>query len=148
MKKLTLAAILSVIASYSSASPYFRLLGNGLNPVAGALIAPDNLGNTEGAALLPAITHSKRDGCLLPTIVCEDWAILAIGASMNAGQITLDLGPIANVVPWVQSAVQSATGWHYIENPSVTISAGPMWEYQQHTNRGYYKTFVGLALSF
>jgi hypothetical protein len=142
-------ALVVLLASQVLAAPYFRPLDyQHPKPVFGALIAPEALGQSEASSLLPLITHSPKDGCLLPTIVCEDWTPLAVGASMNAGKITLIVAPLANVVPWIQSAVQNATGKTYVKNPSVTISAGPALEYKQTTNKGYLRIFTGLALNF
>ena len=142
----------------ANAGPYFRLLDpSHPTPVVGALIDPLNLDQTEAASLLPIITHSPKDGCALPSIVCEDWSPLAIGASMNAGKITLNIAPLFNVLPWVQAAASAVvpdswTSVHKIiaSNPdqSVTFSAGPVWQYRQIGNKGYFKIFTGLALHF
>ncbi len=149
MKKILFILACLCACGSAHASPYFRPLDIAHpQPVLGALIAPDTLKTSEAASLLPLITHSPKDGCILPSIVCEDWTPLAVGASMTAGNITFDVAPLANVVPWIQSGIQTATGVHYIDNPAVTISAGPVWEYKQSTNKGYYRTFIGLALHF
>lgn len=155
MKSLLLLVALSVP---SSATPYFRFINpTHPQPVAGALIASDNLNQSEGAALLPLVTHSPNDGCLLPNIVCENWTPLAVGASMKSGNITLDVAPLANVLPWIQTAAQMVvpSSWQSVQkilsssvDRSVTFSAGPVWEYQQCTNKGYFRLFSGLALNF
>ncbi len=150
---------LMLLASAAHATPYFRLIDPAHpQPVIGALIAPEDIGNTEGASLLPLITHSPNDGCLLPSIVCEDWTPLAIGASMNAGNITFDVAPLANVLPWMQSAGRAIipSGWttarsiaeYNSTGDPLTFSAGPVWEYKQLTNKGYFRVFCGLALHF
>lgn len=157
----TLLALLVFIALIPSAqaTPYFRLLNlENLHPVAGALLAPENLGQSAAAALLPLLTHSPKDGCLLPSIVCEDWTPLAVGASVNAGKITFDVAPLANVLPWMQSLGRSIIpeGWATLRSlveynasgDAITFSAGPVWEYQQRTNKGYFRVFTGLALHF
>lgn len=151
-----IALLLSIPAS---ASPYFRLVDYAHpQPVLGALIDPLATGKTSAASLLPLITHSPKDGCLLPSIVCEDWTPAAVGASMNSGKITVDVAPLANVLPWMQEAARAAIprGWTAIRSvidydpsgDSVTFSAGPVWEYQQRTNKGYLRIFTGLALHF
>ena len=159
MKTLSLfAALLLAVASVARATPYFRPINPAHpQPVAGALIAPTALGESSGAALLPIFTHSPKDGCLLPSIVCEDWTPLAVGASLNAGKITFDVAPLANVLPWMQNGLlavvpNSWSGLRSMLAPGadgpVTFSAGPVFEYQQRTNKGYFRLFSGLALHF
>lgn len=155
MKSLLLLIAMSVPAG---ATPYFKLFNpSHPQPIVGALVAPEDLNQSEGAALFPLVTHSPNDGCLLPSIVCEDWTPLALGASMQSGNVTLDVGPLANVLPWVQTAAQMVvpSSWQSVQkvlssspDRSVTFSAGPVWEYQQRTNRGYFRIFSGLALHF
>jgi hypothetical protein len=156
MKKL-LIAVLVAFPCGAQASPYFRPLDiRHPQPVAGALIDPRNLGQSEVASLLPLLTHSPKDGCLMPSIVCEDWTPLAVGVSMNAGKVTLDLAPLANILPWVSAAIGALPGyWGGIQDilapkdtPPVTFSAGPVWQYRQIENRGYFRIFTGLALHF
>lgn len=156
MKRITLALML--LASVASATPYFRLIDpSHPQPVVGALVDPVHLGNTSAASLLPLVTHSPKDGCILPSIVCESWSPLAVGGSMNAGKLTFDVGPIANVMPWAQSAALAVVPakWQSLvkvlspsADQSVTFSAGPMFEYSQANNHGYFKIFTGLQLSF
>jgi hypothetical protein len=159
MKHWLFAAALICFGTIASANPYFRIIDpKHPQPVAGALIAPEDLGQTSGATLLPLVTHSPNDGCLLPQIVCEDWSPLAIGASLNAGQVTFDVAPLANILPWMQSAGKAVipSGWTTVRSivdydstgDSITFSAGPVWEYQQRTNKGYFRVFTGLALHF
>jgi hypothetical protein len=157
MKHWMLAAALICFGSSANASPYFRLLDvSHPQPVLGALLDPRDLGNSEAASLLPILTHSPADGCLLPRLVCEDWTPLAVGASMNAGKVTLDLAPLANVLPWVSSFVGALPGDRGAvqeilapkNQPPVTFSAGPVFQYRQATNKGYFKLFTGLALHF
>ena len=158
MNKLSTLLISLILAVPASATPYFRLIDpSHPAPVLGALVDPVHLGNTSAASLLPIFTHSPKDGCLLPSIVCEDWTPLAIGASMNGGKVTFDVAPLANVVPWVQNAALALTpakwqGLVKVLTPSgpqaVTFSCGPVWEYSQAANKGYFKVFTGLQLSF
>lgn len=167
MKKM-LAAVLMLFAVKAQATPYFRsiigkdasghIVFNKPSPVLGALIDPWHLGDSEAASLLPLVTHSPKDGCLLPNVVCEDWSPLAIGASMNAGKITFDIGPVANVLPWMQKAGLAVVpaGWTGVRSvlnydgsgDALTFSAGPMFQYRQIENKGYFKVFSGLALHF
>lgn len=156
MKKILTMCLL--LPSLAGATPYFRLLDvSHPQPVVGALLAPEDLKHSAAASLLPLVTHSPKDGCIFPTIVCEDWTPLAVGASMASGQVTFDVAPLANVLPWMQRganllvpsswtatrAVLAATP----ESP-VSFSAGPVWEWKQATNKGYFRVFTGLALHF
>ena len=59
-------------------------------PLLGGFLAPDSITTeSEGGGMLPIITHSSRvdasghhvDGCLLPSIACEDWSPFAVGGS-------------------------------------------------------------------
>ena len=158
MKTLIVALALAAMAVPSSATPYFRLIDpSHPAPVLGALVDPTNLGQSSAASLLPLVTHSPKDGCLLPNVMCEDWTPLAVGGSMNAGKVTLDIAPLANVLPWFQNAALAITPakWQGLINiltPSgpapVTFSCGPVWEYNQLANKGYFKVFSGLQLNF
>ena len=153
-------ALLLVLASSAQASPYFRFIDLGHpQPVIGALVDPMNYKKTSASSLLPIFTHSPNDGCLLPSIVCEDWTPLALGAAVNEGNFTFDVAPLANVLPWMAAAGYALTpaswsGLRHIFAPAVqpalpvTFSAGPVWEYQERTNKGYFKIFTGLALHF
>lgn len=158
MKQWLLAAALVCFSSSAQAGPYFRLIDpSHPQPVAGALLDPRDLGNSEASSFLPIFTHSTADGCAFPSIVCSDWTPLAVGFSMNAGQLTLNVAPLANVLPWVQSAALALTpsSWASVRQfftpgaaGPVTFSAGPVWQYKQETNKGYFKVFTGLALHF
>ena len=139
------------------ANPYLRPLDIAHpQPIAGALIDVD-LSKSAIGTLLPLVTHSPKDGCILPSLVCEDWSPVAAGLSLNAGKVTFDIGPVFNVLPWFQTAAAAVLPdtWSIkgILAPNqgqqpVTFSAGPMWQYEQATNKGYYKTFCGVALHF
>lgn len=156
MKKLLI--IVLMLPSAAIANPYFRLIDpHHLQPVVGALLAPEDLKHSSAASLLPLVTHSPNDGCMLPSIVCEDWTPLAVGASMNSGQITFDIAPLANVLPWMQRGAKSIVpaSWtatramlEATPESQVSFSAGPVWEYRQATNKGYFRLFTGLALHF
>ena len=157
MKKL-IAIVLFALPTYSAAAPYFRPI-NVAKPVtvAGALIAEDTK-QSEGTLMIPLLTHSTRDGCLLPSIVCEDWSPIAIGPSVNAGEWSLAIAPLFNVLPWMSAGAKMLIPDKYTSLRSmitpaageqqVTFSAGPTWLYKSSTNKGYYRTFVGLALHF
>jgi len=159
MKKIALAILMVGPLTPAMASPYFRIakFGN-LHPVAGALLDVGDLKKSELAGLVPLVTHTPADGCMLPSIVCEDWTPFAVGGGMNAGYLTFEIAPLANVLPWMAAAALAAIpekfdGARAIFKPAqdqqaVTFSAGPVWEYQERTNKGYFKLFTGLALHF
>ena len=154
MKCIVLALLF--LPSLTWANPYFRPNKLWEHPVSvqGALLAP-NIKDSEGAVLYPLFTHSPRDGQVLP--IGEDWSPIAIGGGMNAGKVTFDAAPLFNVLPWMQTGLLSIlpSSWVSVRSivaPTpgcpVTFSVGPTWEYQQLTNKGYYKTFTGLALQW
>ena len=153
-----IALLLALAASQVQATPYFRLIDPAHpTPVLGALVDPINIGNSSAASLLPLVTHSPKDGCLLPSLVCEDWTPLAIGGAMSGGKLTFEVAPLANILPWFQSAALAVapakwTGLIKILTPSadqsVTFSFGPVWSYSQASNKGSFKLFSGLALHF
>lgn len=161
-KQMILGALIFTPAP-SFATPYFRPNNAFYNPphpqlVTGAMIDPLTLSQTSGSTMFPVLTHSPEDGCILPNVVCESWTPVAIGGALNAGKLTFDAAPIANVLPWVQTAALAVTPakWTGLVNiltpagsgSSVTFSAGPVWEYSQRANKGYFKVFTGLQLNF
>lgn len=126
-------------------------------PIVGALLAPEDLKNSEAMSVFPIVYHSTRDGCLLPSIVCEDWAPIIAGLSMNAGKLTAVGGSMVNVLPWMQTGARALTPdrWTGLvniltptPNSAVTFSAGVAIEYKQITNKGYLRIPTGLALHF
>jgi hypothetical protein len=155
--KLGAVFLLFLLSSAAQASPYFRVL-NYEHPVTvgGALIDPVHLGNTQTTALLPIFTHSPADGCILPSVMCEDWSPLAIGGSVNAGKFSFIVAPIANVAPWAQQGLLAVVpaSWQGLRSsltapPSgLTFSGGPAWQYDQAANKGYFRVFTGLALTW
>lgn len=158
MKGLLVAALL-LAASAAHAVPYFRFVDIGHpNPILGAAIDPKAVKQSRAIGLYPIFTHSPKDGCLLPGIVCEDWTPLALGGSLNSGKLTFDVAPMANLLPWMQSGIAALApaSWesvHYMvdsapgEQP-VTIAVGPLWEYRQLENKGYFMVVTAFALHF
>lgn len=156
VKKILVALLLSPVPAL--ASPYFRPIDpQHPQPIVGAAVNPAKLADSRAVTLLPIITHSPKDGCLMPSIVCEDWTPLAVGASLNAGKLTFDVAPLANILPWVQNGLDAVlpAGWtatRKILAPTpdapVTFAAGPMWEYRQLENKGYFLVVTALALHF
>lgn len=151
LKRILVAIGLGILPwTAALASPYFRLLDpSHPQPVIGALVDPYHTSQTEAATLLPLVTHDPKDGCILPALVCESWSPAAVGAAVNAGKFTFDYTPVFNVMPWMGNIIEAAFPGTYTREVSpVTISAGPVWEYQELTNKGYFKVFTGLSLNF
>mgnify|MGYP001446273435 CR=1 FL=1 len=162
MKTTILAVTLMMASRIASAGmlglyPYFRPLDvHHLQPIAGALIDVKDIQNTEMTGLVPLLTHSPMDGCMLPSIVCEDWTPLAVGFSANAGSWTLAAGPVFNILPIMQVAALAVTPYSLpgirkvlgSSSPNVTFSAGPNAEYKSATGKVYGKVFTGVALHF
>lgn len=165
MRKL-LAALLMMVAAQAHALQFGFLPDNYFRPIdvthpiviAGAAIDPVHLGDSRAVSLVPLATHSPSDGCLLPAIVCEDWTPAAIGGSVNAGKLTFDIAPLANVLPWAKTGLLAITptSWAGVRKvltpaagqPAVTFSVGPMWEYRQLNDKGYLMVVTALALHF
>jgi hypothetical protein len=160
MKTLVMWSLIAIgllaMVGMGNATPYFRPLDiSHPQPVAGALFGTSGIQDTQTTGMLPLITHSPKDGYIL--IPNEDWTPLAVGVSANAGQFTFDIGPLFNILPWMQTLALEVIPDKYAQirailapNPGapVTFSAGPVFQYQEATNKGYYKTFTGLALHF
>lgn len=149
MKKLILGILLTA-ATPAAAAPYFRTV---IDPkgahlfVPGAIIPLDqNIKLTEAVNLTPLVTHSTRDGCLLPAIVCEDWSPIAVGPSINAGKVSFVVGPVINILPAFFNVIPGLG--EFLSPSNAIFAAGPMWEYKQSTNKGYARFFTGLALHF
>lgn len=103
---LGIVALICFGSQQLHAAPYFRLLDPG-HPykVVGAFVDPVAPGQTTAGTALALVTHSTRDGCLLPSVVCEDWAPLTAGLSINAGRVYLNLGPVANLAPIAKAGI-------------------------------------------
>lgn len=147
---------------------YFRPLDLGhLQMVAGALLDPLGSGANDAIGLAPLINHSPKDGCLFPTIVCEDWSLLAVGVGGNLrSDPYLAAGPIINLMPVGKAillrGLSAVTREGQAANvkdglkPSldssgldVSISGGPMWVLKPQENfKGYFRLFLGGALKF
>lgn len=146
MRHLLLAAFL---ATPAAANPYFRLIDPAHpHPVLGALVDPSAPGETQATTLLPLITHKPTDGCLIPAL-CETWSPLAVGGAINAGKATFIVAPLFGLAPWGQLLLEKIyPGLTFLKDPAVSMSFGPAWEYQQATNRGYFRIYSGLSLNF
>ena len=146
-------ALLLALAAPAGASPYFvpnPVFTNPAHPITiqGALIDPLDLGGSRAAVLLPLFTAKGSLG--------EDWTPCAIGGSINAGKVTFDIAPLANVVGWAQTGLLAVVpaSWAGVRKVlasntgAVTFSGGPVWEYRQINNKGYLMVFSGLALAW
>lgn len=144
MKPLFLLVLLALPAG---ASPYFRLIDPAHpHPVVGALVDPSDPGQSQATTLLPIVTHKPADGCLIPNL-CETWSPLAIGGAINAGKATFIVAPLFGLAPWAQILAEKS-GLTFLQNPAVSMSFGPAWEYSQAENKGYFRIYSGLSLNF
>lgn len=139
--KFLITAFFVLSAITSSATPYFRTPftpGEKIHKLSGAAINPTELKETSFVTEVALITHSTKDGCVMPSIVCEDWTPLAIGPSYNAGKFQVIFGPIVNLAPATKNLLKS--GLDMITSPDsltgiksmlsdntgdITISFGP-----------------------
>lgn len=140
LKFLFVLMVLS--ASNALANPYFRPLDvKDVHRVAGAFIDPRDLDNTSAGGAVALVTHSTTDGCLLPSVVCEDWSPLMAGGSVHGGRFEFDMGPAWNLTPFAKigllhllntltpsetlSGVKSILGSQPITGPDISFSFGP-----------------------
>lgn len=162
--KLALGFIL--LASTAQAAPYFRLLDLAKPQVsAGALVDPENSGNSSAASMLAVVSHSTRDGCLLPSVVCEDWTLLAVGVSANSGKTLLALGPSINVAPLAKAlllrglnavsapetlpGVKESLGSVPLDRSDISVAFGPTWVLSPTENwKGAIRIFAGGSWRF
>jgi hypothetical protein len=164
--KQSILAVLMFVASSVQATPYLRLI-DPTHPIviSGAFIDPINPGQTSAGSALALVTHSTRDGCMLPTIVCEDWVPLSAGFSANGGNAWLSLGPSMNLAPLMKAmalrgvnvltkdgdyqGLKSSLGSVPIGGPDVTISFGPAWVVSPKENwKGRFRIFAGAGWRF
>lgn len=127
-----------------------------------AYVDVEHPGNTSIGTSIALITHSPKDGCLFPSIVCEDWSPVAVDYSANAGRALFGLGPSANLAPAVRglmvrgllasgltyryAMVQSLTNALRVDDPDLTISFGPKWFVAPSQNwKGYFRLQAGAA---
>lgn len=98
--------------STAQANPYFRLIDPAhVQKVAGAYIDPETPGDTAYGTSIALITHSTKDGCLFPTVVCEDWSPLMVGPSYSAGRFQANLGPAFNMAPLAKAGLLGALSY-------------------------------------
>ncbi len=162
MKHWIGAALVCFCSMAANATPYFRLLDlNSPQTSMGAYIDPANPGNTAFGTSLAIVTHSPKDGCLLPGISCEDWSPLALDYSANGGQILFGLGPSANLAPMIRQAAASGImavwGDKYVTANNIAsalqpsqrdldIAFGPKWMVVPSQNwKGYFRIAAGVA---
>lgn len=169
-----LVALMIILAVQASAAPYFRVLDpNRTYKVTGAYIDPADAKQTEAGYATALVTHSTRDGCIFPSVVCEDWSPLMIGFSAKAGRFSLNAGPGWNLAPIFKAGLlyalnnlsredqyagaKSALGSEPISGPSASLAFGPALNVEpvQHGViiplsqwRGKPRIFAGAAFQF
>ena len=171
MKMFAMLLLLSVPAS---ATPYFRPIDPfHAKKVVGGYIDPLDLGASSVGGAYALITHSKNDGCFMPSVICEDWSPLMVGLSVNSGKVKLNIGPAINLTPVAKlgllsvlnmatnsdtlSGVKSILGSQPITGPDVSTSFGPALGWTPIENgamlpvnawKGKFAIFAGASLSF
>ncbi len=108
MKRLLFVLACLCACGGANASPYFRTPFSGGPTVhyEGVFIDPREPGRTTFGSEVALVTHDPKDGCLFPSIVCEQWSPIATGISATGGRIYWDVGPTVNVFPWMVGALQ------------------------------------------
>jgi len=174
MTKLLLALALLLSCGKAHASPYFRLMDPAhIQKIAGAYVDPIEPGNTSVGTSIALITHSVKDGCIMPSVVCEAWSPLMAGLSVNAGRVKLNVGPAVNLTPLAKLGVLRALnlvtkddslvalkgllGSQPVDGPDVSASFGPAWGLTPIEHgvilpvnawKGRLAIFAGAALTF
>lgn len=133
-----LVLLTSMLAVHAAATPYFRPADPAnIQKIAGFAVDPVNPGKTSFVSEVALFTHDPKDGCLLPSVVCEDWTPFAIGPTYNAGRFAVVFGPVANLAPAAKAGLLAALraarpdqypGLESVLSPSkdgLTISFGP-----------------------
>lgn len=145
MKNKLLLVILLGAPVFSEASPYFRPLELA-NPLwsVGVLFTPDARPVQDGFANVAVLSHSTKDGSLIPEdlqpwVPPESWAV-TLGAGGNfqravgASGVSVDLVETAqaylfrglDAMPW-ESAQRFGQLLKPAEDPSFRVSAGRVW---------------------
>lgn len=158
--------ILLMLTSNAIASPYFRLINTKEPQIsAGAFIDPENPGNSSAGTMLALITHSTRDGCALPTVICEDYTPLAIGFATKSGRTIFAFGPSLNLAPLVKSGlfwfvtkvtkeenyqgVKDSLSSENLDRKDISLSFGPALAFSPIDNwKGFFRIFSGAAWRF
>jgi hypothetical protein len=175
MKHWIFAAALICFGSRAAqASPYFRLIDpSHPHKVVGAFLDPKDLGNTSAGTAIALVSHSVSDGCILPSIVCEDWAPALAGLSYNAGRFQFNVGPAVNLTPLAKrglrglldlvtadetaAGVKALLSSQPISGPDVSASFGPALAVAPIEHgvilpfnqwRGKFRVFMGAAVKF
>lgn len=107
MKRILLAAsLLAAVSAPAAARPYFRLLDLSKPQTSvGAFIDPADVKETLAGSAVAVITHSPKDGCLLPRLACVDWTPFGMGYAAGGGHHRLTVGPSANLAPMVKAGL-------------------------------------------
>ncbi len=174
MKYFALFLLLSLGGGAAKASPYFRLIDPARpQKVVGAFIDPLDLGDTSAGSAVALVTHATEDGCILPSVICEDWSPAVAGLSYNAGRFQFNIGPAMNMTPLVKRAllgglnlvtasptlagVKSLLGSEPISGPDISFSFGPALNVAPIERgiilplnqwRGKFRIFAGAAFKF
>lgn len=162
MKHWILAISLFCLADKAMATPYFRTSITSLPVVTGGqFVDPSGKTGSLSGGEISVIHHSHNDGYLL--LPGEDWSLLSIGGMGNSNKALMAIGPNFNVSEVLKSGslafldlLTSQTQFVGLKNvlqPSGTgldfnLSLGPTWVYDPIGNKGYFKFFLGGALSF
>ncbi len=160
MKKLIVAVSLMIVGK-AQAAPYFRPIDLAhIQQSGGVYYGTDGRGQAGTAVAL--ITHSTKDGCLLPSVVCEDWSPLTFGGTFTGPNKLLAIGPSFNLAPLIKagglgllnsvtkpetlSGVKEALASPHSDAIKLALSVN--WAYDPAGNKGYLKFFVGPAWQF
>ena len=181
MKSLLLSPVLALTSAPCSAAllpkGYFKLIDLAHPQLsAGALIDPGDLKETLAVTDVAIVTHSNKDGSLIPQswqslLPPESWVPLQVGGGGNAGSYIMNIGSSYNFIPVVKNLAlklidkaakpESFAGLRRALAPSTNqefaLAAGPSihWDLMEHGEplspvrwRGEFRWFTGAAWKF
>lgn len=153
--------LIFLLASTASASPYFRPIDLAhIQQSGGIFYGPDGQG--QAGTMVALITHSTKDGCFFPSVVCEDWSPLTFGGTFTGPNKILAIGPSVNLAQIFKAAglfiLDAVTKQETLreakdtlarpQSEGIKLSLSINWAYAPAENKGYVKFFIGPAWRF
>ena len=108
----TLLAVLLCLPCCVGASPYFRPVGSGnWNVGDGVSFSAKSLAQTQNVTMLALITHSTKDGSILPQSMvdagwADAWTPLSVGFAEGNGTTAARFGCSANLSPTATALIK------------------------------------------
>ena len=171
MKKVIVSTLFLLSIGFFSGvagAGYFKAI-DAAHPQTSMGAFSDLKGHADAGGSLALITHSTKDGCIIPG-VCLDWTPLAIGGTLgkNLGGASIALGTSANLLPAVEQGLLAIIKGVFPSddsavvlkkmllpsvsgNPDIAVAIGPQWSYVLNNGikgKGIVTLFYGAAWKF